>query len=57
MGKGTRQTAEEVGRQHQEMDQQAWSLAGPRGRWRTGKMEETGFEITCGAQTTLVVKE
>ena len=35
---------------------QAWSSASPRGQWRTGKMEETGFEIICGAPTTLAVK-
>ena len=33
-----------------------WSSAGPRGQWRTGKMEKTGWEITCGASTTLAVK-
>ena len=26
------------------------------GRAEQGKMEETGFEIVCGAETTLVVK-
>ena len=42
-GKKTRQTEEEVGRQHQWMDRpgvwngQAWSSASPRGQWRTGK--------------------
>ena len=35
---------------------QAWSSAGSRGQWRTGKMEETGSEIICGALTTLAVK-
>ena len=35
---------------------QAWSSAGPRGQWRTGKMEEIGSEIICGAPTTLAVK-
>ena len=47
--KKTRQTEEEVGRQHQGL---AWSSAGPRERWRTGKNGEN-----CGAQTTLAVKE
>ena len=28
----------------------------PRGQWRTGKMEETGCELICGAPTTLVVE-
>ena len=45
-GKKTRQLEEEVGRQ-------AWSSAGPRGQWRTGKMEKTGCKIICGAPTTL----
>ena len=35
---------------------QALSLAGPRGKWRTGKFEKTGCEIICGAPTTLAVK-
>ena len=35
---------------------QAWSSASPRGQWRTGKMEDTGCEIICGAPTALVVK-
>ena len=33
-GNKTRQTEEEVGRQHQGMD---WSSPSPRGQWRTGK--------------------
>ena len=37
-------------------DGQAWSSAGPRGQWRTGKMEKTGYEIISGAPTTLAVK-
>ena len=36
---------------------QAWSSASPRGQWRTGKMEKTGYKIICGAPTTLAVKE
>ena len=39
-GKKTRQTEEEVGRQH----------------WEQRKTEETGCEIICGAPTTLAVK-
>ena len=35
---------------------QAWSSQSPRGQRRTGKMEETGCEIICGAPTTLAVK-
>ena len=34
----------------------AWSSPSPRGQWSTGKMEKTGWEITCGASTTLAVK-
>ena len=36
---------------------QAWSLQSPRGQWRTGKMEQTGCEVICGAPTTLRAKE
>ena len=35
---------------------QAWSSAGPRGQWRTGKKEKTCCKIICGAPTTLAVK-
>ena len=38
-GKKTRQTKEEVGRQHQGMDRPGL-LEGPRGQWRTGKNGE-----------------
>ena len=54
-GKKTRQTEEEVGRQHQRINR-------PRvrqvhaGSGEQGKMEETGCEIICGAPTTLAVK-
>ena len=34
---------------------QAWSSAGPRGQWKTGKMEKTGCEIICGAPTTFAM--
>ena len=54
-GKKTRQTEEEVGRQHQEMDRpgvcQVQESSGEQ-----GKMEETGWEIICGAPTTLMLK-
>ena len=50
-GKKTRQTEEEVGKQHQ-----AWSSPSPRGQWRTAKMEKTGCEIICGAPKTFAVK-
>ena len=36
-GKKTRQTEEEVGRQHKGINGQAWSSASPRGQWRAGK--------------------
>ena len=38
-------------------NEQAWNSPSPRGQWKTGKMEETGCEIICGAPSTLVVKE
>ena len=54
-GKKTRQTEEEVGRQHKGMDR-----AGVRqvqeGSGEQGKMEKTGRKIICGASTTLTVK-
>ena len=34
---------------------QAWSSAGPRAQWRTGKNGEK-CEIICGAPTTLAIK-
>ena len=54
-GKETRQTEEEVGRQHQGMDRPGVCQV-PEGSGEQGKMEETGCEIICGALTTLVVK-
>ena len=53
-GKKTRQTEEEVGRQHQGVE--AWRSPSLRGQCKTGKMEETGCKIICGAPTTLAVK-
>ena len=54
-GKKTRQTEEEVGRQHQGMDRpvvrQVLETSGEQ-----GKMEETDCEIICAAPTTLAVK-
>ena len=55
-GKKTRQTEEEVGRQHQGMDGPAVCQV-PEGSGEQGKMEETGCEIICGAPTSLAVKE
>ena len=54
-GKKTRQTEEEVGRQHQGMDRPGVCQV-QEGSGEQGKMEETGCEIICGAPTTLAVK-
>ena len=54
--KKTRQTEEEVGRQHQGMDRPVVCQV-PEGSGEQGKMEETGCEIICGAPVTLMVKE
>ena len=54
-GKKTRQTEEEVGRQHQVMDRPGVRQV-PEGSGEQGKVEETGCEIICGAPTTLAVK-
>ena len=53
--KKTRQTKEEVGRQHQGMDRSGVRQV-PEGSWEQGKMDETGCEIICDAPTTLAVK-
>ena len=55
-GKKTRQTEEEVGRQHQGMDRPG-VLQIPEGNGEQGKMEKTGCKIICGAPTTFAVKE
>ena len=54
-GKKTRQTEEEVGRQHQGMDRPGVHQV-PEGSGEQGKMEETGCEIIFGSPTTLAVK-
>ena len=54
-GKETRQTEEEVGRQHQGMDRPG-ALQVPEGSGERGKMEESGCESICGAPTTLAVE-
>ena len=54
-GKKTRQTEEEVGRQHQGMDRPG-NRQVPEGTGEQGKMVETGCEIICGAPTTLAFK-
>ena len=54
-GKKTRQTKEEVGRQHQGIDRPGVRQV-PEGSGEQGKMEKTGCKIICGAPTTLAVK-
>ena len=54
-GKKTRQTKEEVGRQHQGMDRPGVRQVS-EGSGEQGKMDETGCEIICGAPMTLAVK-
>ena len=55
-GKKTRQTEEEVGRQHREMDRPGVHQV-PEGSGEQRKTEETGCEIIYGAPTTLAGKE
>ena len=55
-GKKTRQTEEEVGRRHQKMNRPGVRQV-PEGSGEQRKMEETGYEIICGAPTTLAVKD
>ena len=54
-GKKTRQTEEEVGRQHQGIDRPGVRQV-PEGSGKQRKMKETGCEITSGAPTTTAVK-
>ena len=54
--KKTRQTEEEVGRQHLAIDRPGVRQV-PEGSREQGKMEKTGCKIICGAPTTLAVKE
>ena len=54
-GKKTRQTEEEVGRQHQGIDVPRGHQV-PEGCGEQGKMEEIGCEIICGTPMTLAVK-
>ena len=51
----TRQTEEEVGRQHHGMDRPGVRQVS-EGSGEQGKIEKTGCEIICGAQTTLAVR-
>ena len=53
--KKTRQTGEEVGKQHPGMDRPRVRQV-PEGSGEQGKMEETGCKIICGAPATLAVK-
>ena len=52
--KKTKQTEEEVRRQHQEMNRLGVHQV-PEGSGEQGKMEETGCEVSCSALMTLVV--
>ena len=53
-GKKTRQTEQEVGRQHQGMDRPTVQQV-LEGSGEQKKMEKTGCKIICGAPTTLAV--
>ena len=55
MGKKTRQTEEEVGKQRQGMDRHGVCRV-PEGSRVQRKIKETDCEVICGAQTTLAVK-
>ena len=55
-GKKTRQTEEEVGRQHQGMDRPGVHQV-PEGSREQRKVEETSCEVICGAPVTPAVKE
>ena len=54
-GKKTRQTEEEVGRQHQGMDRPGVRQA-PEGSGEQRTMKETDCEAICGASTTQAVE-
>ena len=54
-GKKARQTEEEMGRQHQEMDRLGVRQV-PKGSGKQGKKDKTGCKIICGAPMTLAVK-
>ena len=55
-GKKTRQTEEEVGRQHHQGMDRPGGHQVPEDGGEQGKMQETGCEIICGAPKTLAVK-
>ena len=54
-GKKTRQTEEEMGRQHQEWTSLEFAKS-QRAVENREKMEKTGCEIICGTSMTLAVK-
>ena len=54
-GKKTRQTEEDVGRQHQGMDRPGVQQV-PEGSGEQGKMEKTGCHIICGAPMAITLK-
>ena len=54
-GKKTRQTEEEVGRQHQGMDRPGVRQV-QEGSGEQGKVEKSGCKIICGVPVTLAVK-
>ena len=54
-GKKTRQTEEDVGRQHQGLDRPGVQQV-PEGSGEQGKMEKTGCHIICGAPMTITLK-
>ena len=54
-GEKTRQTEEEVGRQHQGMDRPGVCQV-PEGSGEQRKMEETACEIICDAPMTFLLK-
>ena len=54
-GRRQKQTEEEVGRQHQEMDRPGVRQV-PEGSGEQGKTEETGCEVICGAPATFADK-
>ena len=54
-GKKTKQTEEEIGRQHQGMNRPGVRRV-PEGGGKQGKMEESDCEIICGAPTTFAAK-
>ena len=54
-GKKTRQTEKEVGGQHQGMDRPGVHQVS-EGSGERRKVEETGFQVICGAPTTIAIK-